>query len=58
MKTKVFNKKLILKKSTVAKLNIPEMAEFLGGMPPRSPLTICDTCNTYAPCYTLQLQCV
>lgn len=57
MKTKAFNKKLVFKKSTISKLNIPEMNELKGGRP-LSALTICNTCNSDYPCYTLDIQCI
>ena len=70
MKTKTFNKKLTLKKSTIASLNINTMARVKGGAPEtlNDPClsvslfctvdTRCVMCNTDYPCMTADLECI
>ncbi len=49
MKTKAFNKKLTLNKTTVSHLTIREQAELLGGAVTK-PETICETCIEPSVC--------
>ena len=70
MKTKRFNKKLSLKKSTIASLNVNTLARVNGGAPETyndpclsiSPFctlaTRCVMCNTDYPCMTADLECI
>lgn len=56
MKTKNFDKKLILNKTTVASLELAEMNDIKGGID-RSLLTACLTCATNYPCYSRDIAC-
>ncbi len=56
MRNKVFDKKLTIKKSTVASLDSAEMSDLKGGID-RSLLTACLTCNSDYPCYSHDLAC-
>ncbi|NIM15310.1 MAG: hypothetical protein GTO45_25315 [Candidatus Aminicenantes bacterium] len=50
MKTKMFGKRLVLKKKTVAHLNKKEMKGLHGGIGNTRP-TLCDQMTCYRTCY-------